>query len=525
MKSKKVLKPSLFYFLLAIATFFLFYTAMVSSHHPIGTALEQWQVKKGNGWQDVRVPLIELNKPQSEILELRTTFSRIDADTLVIPRQSGNAIEIRLNGELIYSLGNFAQPTANLWNYVHLVKLPTPLADKNVLEVRIISSYFGSGFNAIPYLCRYQEGANRVVFLNWLYSDLSHAISGSGLIVGLILIIMAYIRRDPISPELLMGLALVFSVFFIQDTPFRITTGSLTTFLWMKKGYFVSGYFASLCFLCGLEKLTWNRIKISRWFALMTAIAIVIFLFMPDLYSLNAVLTYTNAALFINLTVVILIIVIGKQNLPWMLFPATLLSLSLLSLIVAVPLNLTYPLMMPYVILTTTLMVGGKLILDFNQLFLENINLQRIKNIDPLTGVLNRNVLAELNPGLHDYIVMIDIDGFKGMNDRYGHAFGDQLLVGFSKVIRQNLRQNDLIIRYGGDEFILVMNHLPKNPEGYDVVDQVLKRIQIQYSALYPDISASFSYGIAPIEGRIEESLKIADKRMYSMKYGSMLDS
>jgi diguanylate cyclase (GGDEF)-like protein len=201
-----------------------------------------------------------------------------------------------------------------------------------------------------------------------------------------------------------------------------------------------------------------------------------------------------------------------------MLFPTTLLSLSILLLLVTLPLGITWPNMIPSVFVITTMLIGVRLILDYNQLFHENISLQRVKNIDPLTGALNRNVLPELRANIHDYIVMIDLDGFKIINDRFGHAFGDQVLTEFTRVVTQNLRQNDLVIRFGGDEFILVLNGVPKTQKGYAEVVLILERIQEQYIGLHPGIFLSFSYGIAAMESNVEKTIEAADRQMYLMK-------
>ena len=204
LKSTKRLSPSLFYVLLAIAIFFVFIAGVIYPLQPVGTALDKWQLKSGNGWKDVQLPLIEMIKPEQEIFELRTSFHDVDADTLVIPRQSGNAIEMRLNGRLIYTLGDFSQPTANLWNYVQLIRLAEPLAEDNLLEIRIVSSSFASGLNSVPYLCRYEQCAGRVTLLNLMYSDATNAIFGAGFITGLILVAMAFIRRELVSTEFFM---------------------------------------------------------------------------------------------------------------------------------------------------------------------------------------------------------------------------------------------------------------------------------------------------------------------------------
>lgn len=506
------------YILLAAGSFAVFLAALVLPLRPVGYALDQWQEKHGDAWRPVRLPAFEMYGPQPTTMELRTSFPAVDADTLVIPRQSGNAIEIRLNGRVIYSLGDFTQPTANLWNYVQVVKLAEPLQPENELEIRLVSSYYSSGLNAVPYLSRYSQAAGRVAFLNWLYNDFLAGASGAALVIGLILFALAAIRQTRWSVEFWMGLALVFGAFYILDMQFRISSGSLATFLWLKKGILLSGYLASLFFLCGLEKYVWDSFKISRWLAGLTALTAALILAAPNPEALGLVTNGGNAVLLINLLVAVALIVGGGKFLPWMLVPATWLMLSVLQMLLSIPLNITWPLMSPYALLVTTILVGTRLILETNQLHRENLVLQRIKNIDPLTGVMNRRFLAEQRENRHRYIVMIDLDYFKGINDRFGHAFGDQMLVRFAEVARQNLRPDDIVVRLGGDEFALMLDCGPLSPIDPGEVERIIGRIQAQNSSLYPHYGLDFSYGIAPINGSVERALEEADRQMYQMK-------
>ena len=98
-------------------------------------------------------------------------------------------------------------------------------------------------------------------------------------------------------------------------------------------------------------------------------------------------------------------------------------------------------------------------------------SLQRVEEVaatDPLTGLYNRRHFGKVSEQLwseaHRYdqdlaCVMIDLDGYKQLNDRYGHQIGDQVLVVAGKVITANLRRMDVAARYGGDEFILLLPH------------------------------------------------------------------
>ncbi len=106
---------------------------------------------------------------------------------------------------------------------------------------------------------------------------------------------------------------------------------------------------------------------------------------------------------------------------------------------------------------------GIKLAL-FNLQLREKLSEQAIH--DPLTGLYNRRYLEDsLMRELHRArrrntplcISMLDVDNFKGINDTYGHAAGDALLAGLSRILRENLRRSDIACRYGGDEFVLIL--------------------------------------------------------------------
>src|SRR4051812_21043799 len=98
-------------------------------------------------------------------------------------------------------------------------------------------------------------------------------------------------------------------------------------------------------------------------------------------------------------------------------------------------------------------------------------SLKRVEEVaatDPLTGLYNRRhfgrVLDQLFAESQRYAkdlscVMIDLDGYKQLNDKYGHQLGDQILVAAGKVVATNMRKMDVAARYGGDEFILLLPH------------------------------------------------------------------
>ncbi len=147
--------------------------------------------------------------------------------------------------------------------------------------------------------------------------------------------------------------------------------------------------------------------------------------------------------------------------------------------------------------------------------------LRDLADRDPLTGLLNRRsmptVLRRVQP-LGATIVFFDLDDFKLINDKFGHAVGDQALVRFAEALRESFRPDDSLVRFAGDEFVLVAPRLSR--------DAVVPRVEAMRALLVggagsPEVR--FSYGIASVEpgGNPEEALRAADRRMYDAKSGA----
>lgn len=143
---------------------------------------------------------------------------------------------------------------------------------------------------------------------------------------------------------------------------------------------------------------------------------------------------------------------------------------------------------------------------------------------DPLTNIFNRKYLIEKIENLIKNeqsfsIVFLDLDNFKIINDVLGHKVGDELLKKISEWFLNNLRKEDIVTRYGGDEFCLILYGLDKTASN-EVIQRLYKLFQLQ--SFYPeDIPIGFSYGIAsfPEDSKnLDKLLSIADNKMYQMK-------
>ncbi|PEC47819.1 hypothetical protein COJ46_23760 [Bacillus sp. AFS077874] len=148
---------------------------------------------------------------------------------------------------------------------------------------------------------------------------------------------------------------------------------------------------------------------------------------------------------------------------------------------------------------------------------------------DPLTGVLNRRglhdlILSELEKTtetkLNCSFLIFDIDNFKKINDQYGHTMGDFVLSESAKLIKELIRNDDYLGRWGGEEFLIV---LPKTPfqQSKEIADRLrcaLEEHEFHYES--QNIHVTMTFGLSkfnPQKG-VVESINRADKAMYAGK-------
>ena len=155
--------------------------------------------------------------------------------------------------------------------------------------------------------------------------------------------------------------------------------------------------------------------------------------------------------------------------------------------------------------------------LDNTSEFLKNLrNLIQDMYKDPLTETFNRKALEKNLKNLKDkVIIFIDVDDFKKINDTYGHLVGDKILKELAKIIKGSLRSSDAVYRYGGDEFVIVLDK-----SSYEKAEKIAERIKknVESKIAVESNPISISYGISTSPHNVEGILEEADERMYRMK-------
>ena len=167
---------------------------------------------------------------------------------------------------------------------------------------------------------------------------------------------------------------------------------------------------------------------------------------------------------------------------------------------------------------------------DISRLKAHEAELDRIAHYDPLTGVPNRRLLADrlaqaiarnARSDMSLAVCYLDLDGFKQINDTYGHPGGDQLLIGVAEHLKQILRAEDTLARLGGDEFVLLLSDIASPEECSVILERVLAAagspVQIEGHAV--SVSASIGVSLYPQDHADADTLlRHADQAMYLAK-------
>jgi diguanylate cyclase (GGDEF)-like protein/PAS domain S-box-containing protein len=161
--------------------------------------------------------------------------------------------------------------------------------------------------------------------------------------------------------------------------------------------------------------------------------------------------------------------------------------------------------------------------------------LRHLADHDALTGLINRRRFQEelerhlaegRRYGLGGALLVLDLDGFKEVNDNHGHSAGDHVLCEVAEVLRSRLRESDIVARLGGDEFAVLLPR--ETAEEAELVCRALERAIPAEVAVPADGRIEVSVGFAPFADGVEsvdDVLTAADASMYAAKHGRRTDA
>lgn len=181
------------------------------------------------------------------------------------------------------------------------------------------------------------------------------------------------------------------------------------------------------------------------------------------------------------------------------------------------------------------IILAKKLKKEIKKLKKENSKLKKLVYLDDLTRLYNRRALIEIGNRYFDSlkklkqrktkrrndikflnILFLDIDDFKKINDKYGHGKGDRVLKSFSKFLLSNFRKTDIVSRYGGEEFVVLLVNV-----SYKIAKKISLKLRKKIEkASFNSLKITASIGVLNLrrERSFKELVKKADDLMYQAK-------
>ena len=160
---------------------------------------------------------------------------------------------------------------------------------------------------------------------------------------------------------------------------------------------------------------------------------------------------------------------------------------------------------------------------DVSELKKEAIALKEQSMVDQLTSLYNRKKLDAIEKSLFSHkigVIIFDIDNFKKINDTYGHDIGDEVLKELSSALKQQIRESDILMRWGGEEFVVIL----RDVDNIDIVHNLAEKLRVIIENLYVKEVEHFTCSFGVSQGLVKNGKDIkdlitnADKALYVSK-------
>ena len=497
--------------LLALVLLFVLFTLLSFLAKPSGLILDKhWFLTINDNTEEIELPYYQY-PDKSGLVNFKTTFGMPEGDSLIIPGISCYAFEVRVNNILVAEVGDMDNPTANIWNYAHIFSLDKEiLKDKNELS---INAYLldDVGMHSPPYIEDKGKVLGRISLFNFINTDMHYIMLGISLTISLIMIAISLYTRTDKRMYLYLGLSTILGSLYSFDCQYRLYSGDIISFLVTRKLLFALCYLGGVFLILGIEKYTHKALKIRKFIFLAIGIAIILVLFSEDFVSLRSRINVLNVLMIISPVSVLVLLVKHKKS--RLFFSATFLTLILIYTVISVLFKANTPYLFQYGIMVFSIGLGVSLIFEFTKMHHEKRKLYDKSLSDQLTNAYNRNILEEIKIENGDMLILMDLDNFKYYNDTFGHSTGDFLLKEVVNIIKEHLRKSDIIIRLGGDEFLVILKDA-----NYNIAENIINRIRKELLKGIEDKKIDLSFVIIEYQSDFLTSYNQADKLMYQMK-------
>ncbi len=466
---------------------------------------------------------------------------------IVFPQMAGSSLAVTLNGLPIGVRGDPKDGRSSIWNAVHVFPVPAGLLSiENTIDARIAGTY-EAGITVLPYLIDANRHGPRL-FLLMLFSNGAIWLSmGAILAFSIIVLSMGIFNDLSRLSNILLGIAGIAVAVFLADFVYleRLPI-SLVAF---KKIVVSLRHLSAALFVIAYLKLLDRKPDIFAiiFTAMQLACFALVLVYPGDIVAIKRLYGYTYLA-FLPLQTYLLVIVAGQArkagSLRIIVFGVVVAFLSATrDIILLVLVDDPGAIMVShYGFIVLALASCGFVVYDalghYRALIVERRRAASFREEalhDELTGCYNRKILPILADDLKKpfSVLAFDIDNFKSINDSFGHATGDAILVDLVRVAQRNIRADDCVVRTGGDEFLLVLRGCPLEVAN-TIADHLVSDCRQSGVAAVQDASAvngaprvvgytvsagvAFCCGGEPSFEELTATLQMADRGLYKAK-------
>ncbi len=444
---------------------------------------------------------------QPTYVVLKTNISSYDRhlNYLYFPQLSNSYLEVYADDSLIGGFGDKISKTGHIWYQPLFFNLP-----EGTKEITLkIYGVYEIGISLQPFFTNSLVKYSMLSILTRIFLPL---FVGMGLMSGIILLFISTTKGLSFERKMYYRtffLSLVFALFFLFDMlPFE-TMGNPTFFMNFQKLVAISPFIGFSLMLASFWFLN-KPIKLDFLVVISNFLISIILLLAPTHYDLANLRNYSFYPILIN---AFYLLYKTFHNYPSFLFGAYAFFMF----------TVIYDFFPAFGIIQLKFLAAFgvvaffsgfayNLILEYEEIH-QKVRIAHKRSItDKLTGAYNRGILEELSVSERDTFVYIDIDDFKRINDKYGHVTGDEVLKKLVTIIKSHIRSNDIVVRMGGDEFLVILKNC-----GEEKAYELINKIADDFSNIN-ELSPKLSFGIKGASNDIYNSISQVDEIMYRMK-------
>ena len=499
-----VFRISFVYHLLIFSGLYLFLQCIANyALTPEGLILREWDFIHNGIREKVKVPNAHTITRKTKELYERDIFGPIKG-YLVITQPNGYSMDVSIDGKEVFSVGD-EQIAANIWPRTYMIPINLD-GRKHKISIRSYGTY-DIGFPFIPYIS--ENPKLKVEIANVLFDKFYLLVGGMALSLSFVLLFLStsLVNKNTKMIFVYFSLAILFVSMFLIDNTYKDFAGNVKSYLFDRRVNYVLIYLSTLFLYLGIKRKYGKNNGVFT--KLITAMMVLIILFILIYPNFHVARFIHKASLFLALIVlfssVFQCVSAGEIRCipPFLFFIATFIHD-----VISYTYSLSQPLFVAYGITVLEFYITWMLIKDYVLMIRKSY---RSFVLDSLTGAYSRVILKDIEITENDSVVFVDLDDLKMINDKYGHDKGDKMLEKFVELTKKNVKGQDYVVRYGGDEFLIVLKDCSRENAG-----KIIRKVQDEFKR---ELNSSFSYGISSCTEGLQKAIIEADKHMYDMKF------